>query len=158
MIRYKPRGQYSGVMDEHKDGPFVLHIEAQTEIDALHAECDRLTSVLQYEEGRRTRIGTHGTDCWKWGPSHYECALREIDRLTAMLVESKMPEQPEPSKPHWANAPEWAQWLAMDDDGAWWWYEDLPVKYETCWDRRRGKRMDTGRTGSTWADTLEQRP
>ena len=47
MIRYKPRGQYSGVMDEHKDGPFVLLTEAQTEIDALHAECDRLTALME---------------------------------------------------------------------------------------------------------------
>ena len=92
MIRYKPRGQYSGVMDEHKDGPFVLHSDAQAEIDALHAECDRLTSLLQYEEGRRTRIGTHGPDCWKWGPSHYECALREIAKLIGMLAD------PEPTE------------------------------------------------------------
>lgn len=85
MIRYKPRGQYSGIMDEHKGGPFVLHTEAQAEIDALHAECDRLTNCLQWEQHRREHIGTHGDGCWKRGPSHYECALREIDRLTALL-------------------------------------------------------------------------
>ena len=26
----------------------------------------------------------------------------------------------------WTNAPEWANYLAMDDDGSWWWYELEP--------------------------------
>ena len=30
-------------------------------------------------------------------------------------------------KPSWDDAPEWAQWLAMDEDGRWWWYEEKPV-------------------------------
>ena len=29
-------------------------------------------------------------------------------------------------KPDWKDAPEWAMWLAMDEDGEWWWYEDEP--------------------------------
>jgi len=79
-------GNYDILAD---DGPVCLasDVEAlEAENAALHAECDRLTSLLQYEEGRRTRIGTHGPDCWKWGPSHYECALRECDRLTALIA------------------------------------------------------------------------
>jgi hypothetical protein len=27
-------------------------------------------------------IGTHGPDCWSWGPKHYECALRHINSIT----------------------------------------------------------------------------
>ena len=29
-------------------------------------------------------------------------------------------------KPSWDDAPEWANWLAMDKDGCWWWYEKEP--------------------------------
>jgi len=31
------------------------------------------------------RQSTHGHDCWSWGPKHYECAVREIERLREQL-------------------------------------------------------------------------
>ncbi len=55
--------------------------ELEAENAALQAECDRLTRMLQWEQNRRDRIGTHSDECWKWGPAHYECALAEIERL-----------------------------------------------------------------------------
>jgi polyhydroxyalkanoate synthesis regulator protein len=45
---------------------------------AAAQEIERLRAALRYEENRFSRIGTHGPDCWKWGPGHYECALRHI--------------------------------------------------------------------------------
>lgn len=27
------------------------------------------------------RQSTHGHDCWGWGPGHYKCAVREIERM-----------------------------------------------------------------------------
>ncbi len=71
------------------------------EIKQLHAECDRLTALLQWEQGHRERIGTHGDECWKWGPAHYECALAEIERLTAMLAPQKPMSAEEVTKPGW---------------------------------------------------------
>jgi len=35
------------------------------------------------------------------------------------------------SKPDWGDAPEWANYLAMDDDYTWWWYEKKPTWNET---------------------------
>ena len=86
----------------------VLRHEAETQIDVLkaenaelHAECDRLTALLQWEQGHRERIGTHGDECWKWGPAYYECALAEIERLTAMLAPQKPMSAEEVTKPGW---------------------------------------------------------
>lgn len=30
-------------------------------------------------------------------------------------------------KPDWKDAPEWANWLAMNDDGEWYWFEEKPT-------------------------------
>lgn len=30
-------------------------------------------------------------------------------------------------KPDWKDSPEWANWVAMDDDGEWYWHEKDPI-------------------------------
>lgn len=44
-------------------------------------EIERLRRQLRYQEHRDGRIGTHDPVCYAYGPSHYECALREIEQL-----------------------------------------------------------------------------
>ena len=54
---------------------------------AKDAEIARLNDALRWEQSRAERVGTHGPGCWKWGPSHYECALREIEK-SALAMEA----------------------------------------------------------------------
>jgi len=58
----------------------MTEIERQLDLllgDAL-SENERLKRALKYQDDREGHIGTHGPDCWSWGPRHYECALRHI--------------------------------------------------------------------------------
>ena len=49
--------------------------------DAL-SENERLKSRLKYQEDREGWVGTHGPDCWSYGPRHYDCAIRHINAMT----------------------------------------------------------------------------
>ena len=37
------------------------------------------------------------------------------------------------NKPDWTEAPEWAEWMASDVDGGWWWYQNKPVFDSDAW-------------------------
>ena len=44
-------------------------------------------------------------------------------------------------KPDWSDAPEWADYLAQDANGTWYWYEGKPKPvYGGDWDSCEGKR------------------
>ena len=62
-------------------------------IDFLNKENELLQKEvkkhLTYQDHRHGRIGTHDPICYEYGPRHYECALREIERLKATLKEEK---------------------------------------------------------------------
>jgi hypothetical protein len=59
-------------------------------------------------------------------------------------------------KPDWKDAPEWAQYVAMDFGGSWYWYEEKPEFKLSRW------RCVHGRVEGTYLPdpetTLEQRP
>ena len=70
-----------------------VYTEAADEIERLQKENELLQKELKkhltYQEHRYGRIGTHDPICYEYGPRHYECALREIDRLREALQKIK---------------------------------------------------------------------
>ena len=106
---------------------------------------------------------------WAWYDEEPDCTLvlckgeeeiREADYLQrrAEVI----------NRPSWNDAPEWAQWLAQDGDGDWWWYE-CPIEVDDLdeeeWVEEHGVdgrlvRATSGTTpsGHDWRDTLEPRP
>ena len=62
------------------------------------------------------------------------------------------------NKPSWKDAPEWAEWLAQDEDGEWKWLAGLPGKYVDGWTAVKIKGCCKGIALGDWRDTLERRP
>lgn len=67
------------------------------------------------------------------------------------------------NKPDWKDAPEWAQWLACDHNGCWWWWEYEPEIEGLEWiSEMPGEGMEYAgkyfESNISWLATLERRP
>ena len=65
------------------------------------------------------------------------------------------------NKPDWKDAPEWASYLAQDDTGEWWYYENKPVHSDVGgFDSSKGlsKEYSSGLVFGDWNYTLEEKP
>jgi hypothetical protein len=66
------------------------------------------------------------------------------------------------NKPSWNEAPEWAEWLAQDSDGEWFWFIDRPVIYKFTFQPVKSPQgiqlASKGEVLGDWRDTLESRP
>ena len=66
-------------------------------------------------------------------------------------------------KPDWKDAPEWAQWLAQNNAGDWWWYPagESPELIGACFannsDEARALRAIEGMVLGDWRNALEKR-
>lgn len=70
-------------------------------------------------------------------------------------------------RPSWEEAPTWAQFLAMDSDGDWFWFEHQPYRERFSgwdgWDVEGGAMTKANPTQGAsihvgWEDTLQARP
>lgn len=63
-------------------------------------------------------------------------------------------------KPKWEDAPHWANYLAMDYDGQWYWYEKKPEEDGGLWVTEDGFRWQVAIRDDEieWSETLEKRP
>lgn len=67
----------------------------------------------------------------------------------------------EMSKPSWDNAPDWAWFIAQDQDGTWCFYEEIPHRIKTGWIQDLGTQSEDcgeGDFNEDWLSTLEPRP
>jgi len=61
-------------------------------------------------------------------------------------------------KPSWDEAPDFAQYLAMDDNGDWYWYEFKPVQRIATWGISAGRYLLALKSEGGWRNTMEARP
>ena len=84
----------------------------------------------------------------------------EIAALRARIaeLEAKVPTKPQPN---WNDAPEWAQWWAVDANEIAWWYTEKPKTISSCWlcnDGRASCHDTINLNGYDWRETLTPRP
>jgi hypothetical protein len=60
--------------------------------------------------------------------------------------------------PEWNSAPEWAQYVAKDASGSWWWYESEPSICGNMWLTPGGIRSEMCDIGIKWVESLQSRP
>lgn len=56
----------------------------------------------------------------------------------------------------WNDAPEWANWLAQDMDGSWWWFEQKPSLGTHCFHNTKGKFSKVN-LSDNWKKSLTER-
>jgi hypothetical protein len=62
-------------------------------------------------------------------------------------------------KPSWKDAPEWANFVAQDEGGSWWYYAKKPCAGETVWENESGNYgWKKNFRNPNWRETLERRP
>jgi hypothetical protein len=59
-------------------------------------------------------------------------------------------------KPDWKDAPEWAQYVAMDSNRVWYWFEKEPAMKRFFWELNDGDWQAIPE--AHWQDSLEKRP
>lgn len=62
-------------------------------------------------------------------------------------------------KPDWKHAPSWANYVAMDQLGYWYWYETIPAKHPTgeWWVAQEGRMCPAESPDINWKESLEAR-
>jgi hypothetical protein len=62
-------------------------------------------------------------------------------------------------KPDWKDAPEWANYLAMDEDGEYYWFADVPQQGLASWRSKDDSNVLLAEIeGIGWRNSLEERP
>lgn len=95
---------------------------------------------------------------WEYADAMQDEEDKRVVKLPDVFFDVKTNEE---WQPDWSQAPEWANWWAMDMDKNCYWYEDKLHLGDVEWDRhsigRSFKSKPYGYTGN-WQDSLRKRP
>lgn len=63
------------------------------------------------------------------------------------------------TKPTWDDAPDWANYMAMDGNGVWYFYASRPSVLVSCWSpaHNSDQRMERAHQETPWRESLEVR-
>jgi hypothetical protein len=99
-------------------------------------------------------------DCGQYVKDEYQSAWG-TSRYHARPAKSPSERERLQNKPSWEGAPEWAEWLAQDSDGEWFWFIDRPVIYKFTFQPVKSPQgiqlASKGEVLGDWRDTLERR-
>jgi hypothetical protein len=93
------------------------------------------------------------------------CDLEEryielYDDYQSLIVDKMLLEKQ--FQPNWDDAPEWANWLAQDSSGAWYWHESRLQPYLDGEHRQNikteNRRFEKASQSEEWEKSLQQRP
>lgn len=163
-------------------------VMTEREHDARHKEAAAVASVPDWDDAPEWAewLAQDGNGAWYWYEERpykhrlvdewvpQECADQEGGVYTRFDKVSNGEKNPDwadslerrpPGKPDWEDAPDWAEWLAQDKDGEWYWYEQKPSRCETYWKQvyystrfMLAGQQPTQDLDQDWADSLERRP
>jgi hypothetical protein len=75
------------------------------------------------------------------------------------LAEQEKVEDPAPATTSpWGTAPDWAEWLAQDSSGGWYWYDTEPKLDDKMWYIQDGSALADERNAPNWRNSLQRRP
>jgi len=93
----------------------------------------------------------------EWGNSYRTMAKKAI--IQWLQIQEAVNRVAGEMKPDWKDAPKWANWLAMDENGTWMYFEQKPeICLETrMWFSRDGECQAIG-IMRNWKESLQERP
>lgn len=121
--------------------------------------CEKNSNFVDtFEKEIRTWLSVGVTEI-KEGPF---TTLKEFDIVDASeKITESVSEEKSKYKPSWEQAPNWANWLVLEHDGSWWWFEKKPRFgwHNLQWEKSSDCKSSTAYfTEQTRLESLEERP
>jgi hypothetical protein len=108
----------------------------------------------------RSQQGAFKMDSFEDGAAYFALAGESASNENLLRHVGALDKEEICDKPSWDDAPEWAQWVAQDAGGNWYWHELKPFYDDDFWVVRNGECdfAKDDKPNPNWKFTLQQRP